>query len=92
MNEDNLLTRIMLRGTEIFDNIDELKGEYVWDWEDEFDNIHEAYEEQGRGEAESQAISEIVKDEVKKAGLALTDDVLADLMDKVAGSLGVSLS
>jgi len=46
---------------EINEKVDELKGEYVYDWEDEFDNIHEAYEEQGRGEAEAQAIGEAIK-------------------------------
>jgi hypothetical protein len=42
------------------EKIDEYKGEYVRDWEDEFDDIHEAYEEQGRGEAEAQAVKEAI--------------------------------
>ena len=46
---------------EICERVDELKPEFVHDWEDEFDDIHEAYDEQGRGEAESQVITEAIK-------------------------------
>ena len=88
---ESLITKIMMQGTEIFDRIDELKSEYVWDWEDEFDNIHEAYDEQGRGQAESQAIEEFIDKAAKENGIFLNDSMKVEIMENVAGILGVSL-
>jgi len=47
---------------EVSARIDELKDEYVWGWEDEFDNIHDAYAEQGRGEAEAEFLSQVISE------------------------------
>jgi hypothetical protein len=40
--------------------VQEAKSEYVYDWEDEFDSLDKAYEEQGRGEAEAQVLYDII--------------------------------
>ena len=46
----------------VLEAVDEMKPEYVYDWdEEEFYDIHEAYEELGRGEAESHVIAEMIK-------------------------------
>jgi hypothetical protein len=91
MNEDAFLTKIMMKGTDILDRIDDLKCEYVWDWEDEFDDIHEAYEEQGRGQAEYQAIEEYVRSTAKDEGIHLYEDVLLKTIERVAEALEVPL-
>lgn len=44
----------------VHDDVDNMKGEYVWDWEDEFDSLEEAYEEQGRCEAETAVLNNII--------------------------------
>jgi hypothetical protein len=44
----------------VAEEIDAAKGEYVWDWEGEFDTLDEAYAEQGRGEAESLVIRNLI--------------------------------
>lgn len=67
--------------TETVEKIDELKHEFVDDdWLDDFDNLHEAYDEQGRGQAESQAVQELIKREYPK----IKDDELVQLMDQLA--------
>jgi hypothetical protein len=63
MSDINKLFFSIVAGTsegEIIDAIDEAKSDYVDDWEDEFDNIHEAYDEQGRGEAEDHVVSDAI--------------------------------
>jgi hypothetical protein len=68
--------------------IDELKHEYVdTDWEDDFDDIHEAYEEQGRGEAEAQAVMNLIRREYPD-GMSDTETVA--LMDELAEAWGIS--
>jgi hypothetical protein len=39
------------------------------DWEEEYDDEHEAYQETGRGEAESEVITEIQNHILKELGL-----------------------
>jgi len=63
---------------EIYERINELKPEYVRDWEDEFEDIHEAYEEQGRGEAESQTLHEIIPDELNHDDTLKLTELLAE--------------
>ena len=66
---------------EVMTSIDELKHEFINDdWEDEFDDIDEAYEEQGRGQAESQAVQELIKREYPD----MKDDALVKMMDFLA--------
>lgn len=45
---------------EIQDKAQELQSEFVWDWEDEFDNLNDAYLEQGGNAAEQQVINELI--------------------------------
>lgn len=70
---------------EVGANVDDLKSEYVSDWEDEFETLEEAYEEQGRGEAERQALREIIEEE----GVELSLDDFCDLQDKLADHYGL---
>lgn len=72
---------------ETIDNIDALKPEFIHDWEDEFDDIHEAYDEQGRGEAESQALQELVRREYPD----IDDGELVYLMDTLADLWNISM-
>jgi DnaJ-domain-containing protein 1 len=72
---------------EVHEKIDEYKHEYVdSDWADDFDDIHEAYDETGRGQAESQAVQELIKNEYPK----IRDDDLVKLMDKLAEEFCIS--
>jgi len=68
--------------SDMHERVDGLKSEYVWDWEDEFDDIHEAYEEQGRGQAEDQALTEAVENCEPAAHLA--DEDVANLIGRLA--------
>lgn len=43
-------------------DVDDLKGDYVDDWEDEFDDVYEAYAEQGRGEAEHEVLNGLIRE------------------------------
>lgn len=70
---------------EVCANVDDLKHEYVSDWEDEFDSLEEAYEEQGRGEAERQALRELIKAEQVELSL----DDYCDLHDRLADHYGL---
>lgn len=56
------------------------------DWEDDFDDEQEAYEEQGRGEAESFAVQGIIKREYPD----ISDDELVKLMDQLADEWCIS--
>jgi len=63
MNLNPIFIRIAKENSveEVQERMQELKGEFVNDgWEDEFDDIDEAYEEQGRCEAENQVITELI--------------------------------
>jgi len=66
--------------------VDELRPEYVQDWEDEFDDFEEAYAEQGRGQAESQVIGDLVKG----YGPDLSGEAHARLFDRLAEHYGLS--
>ena len=84
---EELFQKIISENTEeaVRSNVDELKSEYVSDWEDEFDSLEEAYEEQGRGEAESQALRELIREE--DTNLSLDD--YCTLKDKLADHYGL---
>lgn len=73
---------------EVCANVDDLKSEYVSDWENEFDTLEDAYEEQGRGEAESQALRELIQGE--KNNLSLDD--YCELQEKLADHYGLNLN
>lgn len=64
VNVEELFDKIVenVRAEDVYARVDDAKEDYVWDWEDEFDDIHEAYAEQGRGEAESDVVSSIVSE------------------------------
>lgn len=85
---EELYQKIISENTEeaVRSNVDELKSEYVSDWEDEFDSLDDAYEEQGRGEAENQALRELIREE--DANLSLDD--YCSLKDKLADHYGLS--
>lgn len=73
---------------QIYDCISEAMHDYVSDdWEDEFDDIHEAYSEQGRGEAESLVLGEIIRKEYP----GISSDDYVDLMQELADRLEISL-
>ena len=62
VNVEELFDKIVenVRAEDVYARVDDAKEDYVWDWEDEFDDIEDAYSEKGRGEAESFAVNEIV--------------------------------
>lgn len=67
---------------DVIDQVDENKEDYVnADWADEFDNVHDAYEEQGRGQAECDAISGAIGRFYKDF---LNNDEYCELYDMVA--------
>jgi hypothetical protein len=80
-NEFKKITSIVDEMT-VFESVDDCKDEYVNDdWEDEFDDINEAYEEQGRGGAEYQVINQIIIDHcpgLEGDGYIELYDLLAD--------------
>jgi hypothetical protein len=84
---EELFQRIISENTEedVLANVEELKSEYVSDWEDEFESLEEAYAEQGRGEAESQALRELIRDK-------LSLDDYCELQGKLAEHCGLNLS
>jgi len=88
LHERNLFEIITAVNSEadVCAKVDELRPEYVHDWEDEFDDFEEAYAEQGRGAAESQVIGELVK----SYGPDLTSDAHAKLFDRLAEHYGLS--
>ncbi len=75
--------------SEVLATVDEAKSEYVHDWEDEFDNIDEAYAEQGRGEAESQVINGLIPTSVVVDSLG--EDEKYELINRLADHYGLSL-
>jgi hypothetical protein len=61
----------------IHELVDEAMLDFIdSDWEDDFDDIYEAYEETGRGQAELVAIAEAIRK--GRADLDLTDDMSVD--------------
>lgn len=79
----NLFTKIIETNSEksIYDEVDNAKSEYVYDWEDEFDSLEDAYEEQGRGEAESMILNDLI---AHVGGKDLSMDDHYDLFTKLA--------
>ena len=73
--------------SDVLAQVDENKEEYIRDWEYEFDNIHEAYEEQGRGQAEAQAISDIL---TKHFQAIITSDEFIALSEMLAEHWGLT--
>ncbi len=47
---------------DVLDRVQEQKSEYVSDWEDNFEDIDEAYMEQGRGEAENDILEALISE------------------------------
>ena len=61
-------------------------------WEDEFDDIFEAYAEQGRGEAESQVLKEIIESASQSQGLTdLTTDQYCEVFNKLTNEWGLTV-
>jgi hypothetical protein len=60
---------------EVYALVDDAKEEYVWDWEDEFRDIDEAYAECGRGCAEDHVVQEIMHEHAPSD--ISSDDLLA---------------
>ena len=70
---------------EVFELIDDAMHDYIdSDWEDEFDNINEAYEETGRGEAESHVLGDLIRKAVKSCKTEISDDQYCELFDRLA--------
>jgi hypothetical protein len=69
--------------------IDEEMMEWVDDgWEDEFDDLYEAYTEQGRGEAERVVLEQLIKD----TGVELNTDQHCEVMDTLCEIWGIYLN
>jgi hypothetical protein len=90
----DIFEHIITKNTEqyIAGKLDEYKSEFVWDWEDEFDNIHEAYEEQGRGQAESQILHQVIAAALQALELPsiLPLNDFCELFDKLADHWGIT--
>lgn len=86
---EELFQKIIAENDEesVLQRVNEVKGEYVWDWEGEFDSLEDAYEEQGRGEAESQIVNELIKEH----NVELAFDDYVDLMHQLAEHYNLSL-
>jgi hypothetical protein len=71
---------------EISEKIDECMPNYIdEDWATEFDDIYEAYDEQGRGEAESQVLGELIREAAQACCRTVPiGDEYCDLFDKLA--------
>ena len=72
MNINDLFILITMTYTsqEIYDKIDEAKYSYVNDnWEEEFEDIFDAYNETGRNEAEDEIINEIINNHLSMIGI-----------------------
>lgn len=80
------------REEDVHARVDEAKSEYVHDWEDEFEDIHEAYDEQGRGEAESQVLWSMVNGAVAAMMPTMSSDAQIDLFEKLAEHYYLSTS
>ena len=75
---------------DVFGKVDEAIPDFLnSDWEDEFEDIYEAYEEQGRGEAESQVLREVM---AIYGASDLDIDEYVDLLEEVAEYYGLSLN
>jgi hypothetical protein len=87
-NLDKLFEHIIVKNTEeyVAEKFDEYKSGYVWDWEDDFDDIHEAYEEQGRGQAESEILHLVIAAALQALEMPsiLPTDEFCELYDKLA--------
>jgi len=83
MNVEKLLMEITTANTQdgIDERVQEMKPEYVdGGWEKEFDSLDEAYDETGRGEAESAILDEIINETRVEA---INDDDYIKLYDKL---------
>ena len=83
----DLFKYITDRNTEaqVIESIDETIPDYLDDdWETEFDDIHEAYLEQGRGEAESHVLWVMIRNASTALEQIILDDEYCDLFDKLA--------
>lgn len=84
----DLFEKITVENTEadVCELVDELRPDYVNDdWAEDFDDIHEAYIEQGRGQAESQILTDLVK----RYGPELTSEAHVKLFDRLAEHYGL---
>jgi hypothetical protein len=70
-DEDSVLDAV---SESIYDYIDS-------DWEDEYEDIHEAYGETGRGEAESQILHQIIEGWQKETDTNLSIDNFCEVFD-----------
>jgi hypothetical protein len=90
-NVEKVLSCVLKCQNEILSNIDDSKSDYLDDdWADEFDDVHEAYEEQGRGQAESYAVQGIITREAEALGVELLDEEVCEIMETVADEMGLS--
>ena len=64
VNIEELFDKIVenVRVEDVYARVDDAKEDYVWDWEDEFDDIEDAYYEKGRGQAESSVVNGIISE------------------------------
>lgn len=74
----------------ILAEIEDIKEEFLdGEWESDFDDVYDAYAEQGRGEAESQILQEHAVDVL---GSNATTSEVASFMEEMAYQLGLSLN
>lgn len=71
--------------------IQDTKNDYVDDdWEDEFDDIDEAYMETGRGGAESDVLNRVVEDACAVLGLVSPPvGPFCDILDRIYDEMGI---
>lgn len=71
--------------TTIHERVSEAIHDYIDDgWEDEYDDIHEAYQETGRGEADSQVLNEVLSTWQNDNGVELSLDDFCDVFERLA--------
>ena len=93
---DSIIKEILAKNNEadISARIDSAIPEYLDDgWEDEFDDIAEAYSETGRGGAGSQVLHEIIREYFQENKITEPDtDQFCEILDALSSEWGVELS
>ncbi len=85
-----LFEKLIAKNTkeDVLEQAKNLWADFVWDWEDEFNSLDEAYHEQGRGAAESQVLNEMIRGTNNEQNLP-TDDH-CDLFDMLKEHYGLN--
>ncbi len=78
--------------TNIHEQIQDLKTEFIDDgWEDEYEDLDEAYDETGRGGAESQVVNTLIRTACKTLNVKEPDtDPYCEIYDALCEEFNVS--